>query len=95
MTFSVSVVTYPLSLNTVVSCRSNRPLVSCQSENATELPLKLSPLCLNLVDELGFKKNMFLRFAVAFLEYSENLHLIRAEKKNRVPENKKHQSETV
>ena len=24
---------------------------------------------------------MFLRFAVAFLEYSENLHLIRGEKK--------------
>ena len=37
---------------------------------------------------------MFLRFAVAFLEYSENLHLIRGEKKG-VPENKKHQSETV
>ena len=51
--------------------------------------------CLILVDELGFFKNMFLRFAVAFLEYSENLHLIRGEKKKRVPENKKHQSETV
>ena len=38
---------------------------------------------------------MFLRFAVAFLEYSENLHLIRGGKKKRVPENKKHQSETV
>ena len=38
---------------------------------------------------------MFLRFAVAFLEYSENLHLIRGGEKKRVPENKKHQSETV
>ena len=38
---------------------------------------------------------MFLRFAVAFLEYSENLHLIRGEKKKRVPENKKHPSETI
>ena len=38
---------------------------------------------------------MFLRFAVAFLEYSENLRLIRGEKKRGVPENKKHQSETV
>ena len=33
-------------------------------------------VCLILVDELVFFFLMFLRFAVAFLEYSENLHLI-------------------
>ena len=38
---------------------------------------------------------MFLRFAVVFLQYSENLRLVRGEKIKRVPENKKHQSETV
>ena len=51
--------------------------------------------CLILVDELVFFFNMFLCFAVAFLKYSENLHLIRGGKKKRVPENKKHESETV
>ena len=38
---------------------------------------------------------MFLRFAVAFLEYYENLHLIRGEKKKGSLKIKKHQSETV
>ena len=38
-------------------------------------------VCLILVDELGFFLNIFLRFAVAFLEYSENLRLIRGKKK--------------
>ena len=46
-------------------------------------------VCLILVDELGFFLNMF-RFAVAFLEYSENLHLIRGGGKKRADARKRY-----
>ena len=70
------------------------PRASCYENEKLRKTASQGLVCLSLVDDLGVFSNMFLRFAVAFLEHSENLRLIRGKTK-RAPENKKHQSETV
>ena len=83
------------SVNEVYTYVAAQPVWKWKGTSGLRKTTSQGLVCLILVDELGFFLNMFLRFAVAFLEYSENLDLIRGEKKKRVPENKKHQSETV